>query len=89
MADDALLLNELAAGDRPDRRQGSGGRPGRRSGAGRLREWLRVAHPPDLATVERVLSVASGSSLAADIGEGRSVRRSQGRLRIEPPPQQA
>ena len=60
MADDAALLGELAAALDPTDAKAVAGAPaplGRRA----LREWLRVGHPPDLATVERVLSVASGS----------------------------
>ena len=49
-----------------------------------LREWLRCGYPPDLATVDRVLSVALGSTRAADIGSGRRVRRSRGRLCLDP-----
>jgi len=84
LADDAALLSQLAAALDPTDAKAVARAPvslGRRA----LREWLRSGHPPDLATVERVLSVASGSTLAADVGSGRSVRRSQGRLRIEPP----
>jgi tRNA(Ile)-lysidine synthase len=55
-----------------------------------IREWLRIGaedlHPPDSATVERVLSVARNESLATDIGRGRRVERSGGVLRIVPAP---
>ena len=83
LADDAALLGELAALLDPTDARAIAKAPAplaRRA----LREWLRCGHPPDLATVERVLSVASGQRLAADVGAGRSVRRSQGRLRLEP-----
>lgn len=62
-----------------------------------VRRWLRAgdeAHPPDAATVERVLSVARGGRLACDVGGGREVRRSAGRLSLRSttllacPPQQ-
>jgi tRNA(Ile)-lysidine synthase len=53
-----------------------------------VREWLRAdhveRHPPDAATVERVLAVARGESTATDVGRGRRVERSQGRLRLVP-----
>jgi tRNA(Ile)-lysidine synthase len=53
-----------------------------------VREWLRADHPehhpPDAATVERVLTVARGDAVAAEVGRGRSVRRSQGRLSLRP-----
>jgi tRNA(Ile)-lysidine synthase len=82
-AGDADLLGELAAALDPTDAKAIAHAPpplARRA----LREWLRCGHPPDLATVDRVLSVAAGVTLAADIGAGRSVRRSRGRLRIEP-----
>ncbi len=51
-----------------------------------LREWLRGCsesrHPPDAATLERVMSVAKGEARATDVGEGWSVRRSAGRLAL-------
>jgi tRNA(Ile)-lysidine synthase len=47
-----------------------------------VRTWLTGDHPPDAATVERVLAVARGDAAACDIGAGRSVRRSQQRLAI-------
>jgi len=85
LAEDAALLGELAAAlDPTDARElSSAPMPLSRRA---LREWLRRGHPPDLATVERVLAVAAGEALAADIGSGRSVRRSRGRLRIDSPP---
>jgi tRNA(Ile)-lysidine synthase len=84
MADDSALLGELAAALDPTDAKAVAAAPaplGRRA----LREWLRDGHPPDLATIERVLSVAAGTTLAADVGSGRAVRRSQGRLRLESP----
>ena len=47
-----------------------------------VRRWLTTTHPPDLATVERVLAVARGEALAADVGAGRQVRRSRQRLAL-------
>lgn len=47
-----------------------------------VRRWLARPYPPDLATVERVLDVATGATLACDIGEGREVRRSKQRLQV-------
>ena len=53
-----------------------------------VREWLRAdhveRHPPDAATVERVLAVARGEATATDVGRGRRVERSHGRLRLVP-----
>jgi tRNA(Ile)-lysidine synthase len=52
-----------------------------------IRRWLREAdpegHPPSAAVVERVLAVASMERRACEIGGGRSVRRTAGRLRLE------
>lgn len=53
-----------------------------------IRTWLRVGsdaeqHPPDAATVERVLAVARGDASATDVGGGRRVVRSHGRLTIQ------
>ncbi len=83
LADDATLLDELAAALDPTDAKSIASAPAplaRRA----LREWLRCGHPPDSATVERVMSVAAGEALATEIGSNRRVRRSQGRLRIEP-----
>lgn len=54
-----------------------------------VRAWLRDGpadqHPPDAATVERVLSVARLEARAADVGAGWRVARSAGVLRLEGP----
>lgn len=54
-----------------------------------LRAWLRSCsadgHPPDAASLERVLAVARGGATATDIGRGWRVRRSQMRLHLVPP----
>ena len=47
-----------------------------------IRLWLANPYPPDLATIERVLSVARGDTLACDIGENREIRRSKQRLSL-------
>lgn len=52
-----------------------------------VRSWLRATgdgHPPDAATVARVLEVAAGRARATDVGGGWRVARSAGRLRLEP-----
>ena len=41
-------------------------------------------HPPDSATVGRVLAVARLEIRSTDVGGGRRVSRSQGRLRLDP-----
>lgn len=53
-----------------------------------LRRWLShgQAHPPSSATVARVLEVATGGSIATDVGGGRRVARTDRRLRIQEPP---
>lgn len=50
-----------------------------------VRAWLRHGpeqHPPDASAVARVLVVARGGAVACDVGGGRSVRRSHGRLEL-------
>jgi tRNA(Ile)-lysidine synthase len=55
-----------------------------------LRGWLRTcspeAHPPDAATIERVLAVARLERRATDVHSGWRVARTGGRLRLVPPP---
>jgi tRNA(Ile)-lysidine synthase len=50
------------------------------------RRWLRAdaAHPPDLASVDRVLALARGEGRATDVAPGTRVRRSRGRLAAGP-----
>jgi tRNA(Ile)-lysidine synthase len=54
-----------------------------------VRAWLRggtgAEHPVDAATVERVLAVAADEAVAAEVGGGWRVARTEGRLRLEPP----
>ncbi len=54
-----------------------------------VRRWLRPCsaegHPPDAATVERVLAVARLDVRATEVGGGWRVARTAGRLRLEPP----
>ena len=54
-----------------------------------VRRWIWDAtgwdHPPDLATVDRVLAVARVEAEATDVGKGWRVRRSAQRLHLEPP----
>lgn len=86
--DDARLLDELAAAIDPSSARALADAPvplARRA----VRRWLRPLlperHPPDLAAVERVLGVARGDAVAAEIAGGVSVRRSRGRLRARGP----
>lgn len=84
LRDDAALLDALAEGlDPTDARALAEAPPplARRS----LRRWLRTGaeqHPPDAATIARVLAVARGDATATDVGAGRSVRRRAGRLEL-------
>lgn len=83
LRDDAELLEQLASHLDPTDAVALTNSPlalARRA----IRAWIATEHPPDAATVERVLSVARGEVTACDIGLGRQVRRSQQRLRIEP-----
>jgi tRNA(Ile)-lysidine synthase len=51
-----------------------------------VRAWLTGAYPPDAATVERVLAVARVEVRGTEVAGGRQVRRTAGRLRLEPSP---
>jgi tRNA(Ile)-lysidine synthase len=84
LRDDADLLASLAAAiDPTDARALAAAPPplARRA----VRGWLAAGrdHPPDAATVERVLAVARGRAKGADVGDGRRVLRHAGRLRLE------
>ena len=84
LRDDDELLNELASALDPTDALALANAPialSRRA----IRTWLTNPLVPDSATVERVLEVARGNTLACDIGLGRHVRRSQQRLRITEP----
>ena len=54
-----------------------------------IRRWLWTAmvvdHPPDLATVDRVIAVARLEARATDVGGGWRVARTDRRLRLEAP----
>lgn len=82
LRDDADLLDSLAAGIDPTDAAALAAAPislARRA----VRGWLRDGaehHPPDRATVDRVLDVARGRAVACEVGGGREVRRSRGQL---------
>jgi tRNA(Ile)-lysidine synthase len=88
LGDDAALLDELAAGIDPTDGRALAEAPvalARRA----VRRWLQVSmppHPPDAATVARVLAVARGEVRATEVGGGARVLRTAGRLRLEPSP---
>ena len=72
---------------RPRRRPGGGGHHPPVGASRALRRWLRGAgdgHPPSLAEVDRVLDVAAGAAVGTELSGGRRVRRTAGRLRVEP-----
>lgn len=81
---DAQLLEELAGALDPTDATALAAAPPALA-ARAVRRWLRrgdEAHPPDAATVARVLAVARGDAVACDVGAGREVRRSRGRLTL-------
>ena len=84
LREDADLLEELAAMiDVTDVRVLAAAPPALARRA--IRRWLRDggAYPPPAATVDRVLAVARLERKACEVGEGRRVRRSAGRLHLE------
>ena len=87
LRDEAELLDGLAAAVDPTDARAVAAAPGALSRRA-VRRWLAAGceHPPDAATVERVLAVARGQAKAADVGGGRRVARTGQRLRIEPGP---
>lgn len=82
LREEAALLDELAGAIDPTDAAALAAAPpplARRA----IRRWLAGEHPPDAATVERVLAVARGDAVATDVGGGRRVARTAGRLRVE------
>lgn len=79
LRDDDELLDELAAMiDVTDAKALASAHPALARRA--VRQWLANPLPPNASTVEQVLAVARGESVACDIGGGRRVRRSHQRL---------
>jgi tRNA(Ile)-lysidine synthase len=81
---EADLLDELAGGLDPTDATGLASAPAalaRRA----VRRWLTAEHPPDAATVERVLAVARGEAVACEVGSGRRVSRHRMRLTLSAP----
>lgn len=82
LRDDADLLDGLAAAIDPTDAKALAAAPlalARRA----LRQWLTTDHPPDAATVERVLAVARREARACELAGGGRVVRSGMRLRRE------
>lgn len=89
VADDVALLDALAASIDPTDARALVSAPvplARRA----VRRWLRSldaeCHPPDAASVERVLAVARGETVATEVSGGVEVRRSGQRLTATPRP---
>ena len=88
LAEEAALLDHLASEIDPRDARALATAPAalaRRA----VRAWLRScgdpeAHPPSAAEVARVLAVARGEAVGTELSGGRRVRRSAGRLRVEP-----
>lgn len=87
IADDDALLEDLSATIDPTDARALAHAPAplaRRA----VRRWLTTDHPPDAATVERVLAVARGEAVACEIpGGNRIQRRNQRLLRNDPGPE--
>ena len=82
LRDDDALLDELARALDPTDAKALSSAP-RPLARRAVRLWLSDRYPPDVATVDRVLGVASGEATACDIEGARRVRRSQQRLILE------
>lgn len=84
IADDDALLDRLSTELDPTDARALAAAPvplARRA----IRRWLTADHPPDSASVERVLSVARGDAVACEIPGGNRIhRRNQRLLRIDP-----
>lgn len=81
--DDDDLLDTLAAALDPTDARALAAAPvalARRA----VRQWLAEEHPPNAATVERVLQVARGHALATEVAGGKRVWRRQQRMLLGP-----
>ncbi len=80
--DDADLLDELALAIDPTDAKALAAAPvalARRA----VRRWLATEHPPDLATIERVLAVARGDASGCETNDGRRITRHRQRLSLD------
>jgi tRNA(Ile)-lysidine synthase len=81
---DAVLLDDLSLSIDPTDARALAVAP-EPLAARAVRRWLRDGpelHPPDAATVARVLAVARGDAVACEVGAGRAVRRHGQRLYV-------
>lgn len=79
LADDDDLLDQLSSELDPTDARALADAPAplaRRA----IRRWLTTDHPPDAATVERVLAVARGDAIACEIPGGNRIHRKNQRL---------
>lgn len=92
-AEDTDLLDELSAGLDPTDAHALAAAP-KPLAARSIRRWLAgegegpggsERHPPDRASVERVLAVAAGAAVACEVAGGWRVARRGQVLRLEPP----
>lgn len=84
--DDVDLLDHLAGAlDATDARSLAAAPPplARRAVRGWLRDLQPDGHPPDAASVERVLAVAAGDAVGTQVAGGTRIRRRQQRLRAD------
>lgn len=87
LADDADLVAGLAAAVDPTDAAALAAAPAPLARAA-VRAWLRPTadgQPPSAAAVERVRAVAAGDAVATEVAGGWRVRRSRGRLHLDPP----
>ena len=87
IADDSALLDALAALIDPTDAKAVAAAPvalARRA----IRHWLSGSHPPDSASVERVLAVARGEVIACELPGGFRISRTNQRISITPTPAQ-
>ena len=85
MADDSTLLDELASSIDPTKALTAAPIALARRA---IRRWLSTTHPPDAASVERVLAVARGEVIACELPGGIRISRTNQRISITPAPAQ-
>jgi tRNA(Ile)-lysidine synthase len=83
MADEADILDSLSAEIDPTDALAVARAP-RALARRAIRRWLHTVHPPDAATVERVLAVARGDAIACELPGGARVSRTNQRMSITP-----
>lgn len=87
LADDADYLDDLSRSIDPTDAKAVADAPvvlARRA----IRRWLIDVHPPDAASVDRVLAVARGDAVACELAGGARVQRTNQRISITPAPEQ-